>query len=192
MKKPKSEYRNAVRSRMLIRNAFLELMKTQDIFKIKAKDVIELANISKGTFYAHYTGTFAVYQEIENEYLDLMFKIFQDSTEPVTFEHLLPLFLSGLEEIEKDRDVFLLLFQTSYGDPFVSKIKHRFVEYMLASYAQTCGIKNEARARGFFVFVAGGALTLIVDWMRDPNPISSTACAKFINECIQQGVKCLD
>lgn len=189
MEHHRAPYRNALRSRMLIRDAFLRLMQENDITKIKAKDVIALANVSKGTFYAHYNSTFDVFEDIEEEYLTLMFKIFHEQPTPVTFDNLLPLFLDGLNEIEKQRDVFRILFRCSYSERFYKKIKERFLNYMLEHCANDKRFQDKDRIEGFFTFVVGGALTLVCDWLDKPDHVPSEMCAHFINNCITDGIK---
>lgn len=188
MENARAPYRNAIRSRELIRSAFLQLMQETDVTKIKAKDVIESASISKGTFYAHYNSVFDVYEDIEKEYLDLMFKVFKDPLTPITFENLMPLFLNALDEIEKQRDTFRILFCCNYREQFWGKVKERFLECMLENCAHDCRFQDKDRMLGFFTFAVGGALTLTCDWIDAKERVASDACAYFINDCITNGI----
>ncbi len=64
---PKAEYRSSLRSKRLIREAFLALMQEKDLEKITVTDVITRADINRGTFYAHYADIRPVIEQIENE-----------------------------------------------------------------------------------------------------------------------------
>ena len=78
-----------VKTRHIIREAFLELRSKNPLEKIKVKRLCELALINKSTFYKHYQDIFALSEEIENEtilsimnnfgYMDALF------TEPDSF-----------------------------------------------------------------------------------------------------------
>ena len=46
----RNEYRNAMRSKILIKNAYIELLKQKPATKITVTDIIHTANISRGTF----------------------------------------------------------------------------------------------------------------------------------------------
>ena len=46
----KNEYRNAARSKALIKTAFIELLKEKPASKITVTDIIQRANVSRGTF----------------------------------------------------------------------------------------------------------------------------------------------
>jgi AcrR family transcriptional regulator len=66
----KAEYKSAIRSRRLIRQAFIELMKEKELEKITVTDIVKRADINRGTFYAHYKYTRAVIEQIENEIIE--------------------------------------------------------------------------------------------------------------------------
>ena len=53
----KVEYRNSIRSKVLIRKAFSDLLKEKPYSEIKASDIIEKADIARATFYAHFSDT---------------------------------------------------------------------------------------------------------------------------------------
>ena len=63
-RKMKKEYRNKIRSKQLIRNAVIELLdKKGNLSSITVSDVVEKANINRGTFYNHYNNVMEVIEE---------------------------------------------------------------------------------------------------------------------------------
>lgn len=50
----KAEYRSAIRSRKLIKEALADLLQEKPLDKITVTDVVNRAQINRGTFYAHY------------------------------------------------------------------------------------------------------------------------------------------
>ena len=48
----KAEYRNALRSKALIKDSFVTLMQAKPLEKITVTDVVNKAQINRGTFYA--------------------------------------------------------------------------------------------------------------------------------------------
>ena len=63
----KKEYRSAVRSRRLIRQAFLELLQEKPFGKITITDIVTRADLNRSTFYAHYPDIHGVVEEIQDE-----------------------------------------------------------------------------------------------------------------------------
>lgn len=50
----KAEYRSAIRSRKLINKALADLLQEKPLEKITVTDIVNRAEINRGTFYAHY------------------------------------------------------------------------------------------------------------------------------------------
>ena len=65
----KKEYRSSIRSRKLIRKAFLELLQEKEFQKITVTDVVKRADLNRSTFYAHYPDIRGVVEELQNEVL---------------------------------------------------------------------------------------------------------------------------
>ena len=63
----RKEYRSAVRSRRLIRQAFLELLRQKPYEKITVTDIVTAADINRSTFYAHYPDVRGLLEEIMGE-----------------------------------------------------------------------------------------------------------------------------
>lgn len=62
------EYRNAIRSRKMIKEAFAEILnEKQNINKVTIKEIVERADISKSTFYAHFDNIDDLIEDFENE-----------------------------------------------------------------------------------------------------------------------------
>ena len=70
----RNEYRNAMRSKILIKNAYIELLKQKPATKITVTDIIHTANISRGTFYAHYKDTIDLWESFQRDFLNQLIK----------------------------------------------------------------------------------------------------------------------
>ena len=109
----KAEYKSAIRSRKLIRTAFVELMQEKDTDKITVTDIVKRADINRGTFYAHYSDTHAVLEQIENEFLQHILEILDDSNYETFIQNPYPVFQSHIiksfpiKESEKSNPSFL-------------------------------------------------------------------------------------
>ena len=66
----KAEYRNAVRSREMIVDALTNLMQFKPLNKITITDIVNLAQINRGTFYAHFDSVESVVFYISRSILE--------------------------------------------------------------------------------------------------------------------------
>ena len=57
-------------TQLVLKQALLKLLKEKPVNKITVKEVCELAQLNRATFYAHYRDCFALLESIENELID--------------------------------------------------------------------------------------------------------------------------
>ena len=65
----KRQYRSALRSKRLIRQALLELLEEKEYGKITVTDIVKRADLNRSTFCAHYPDVHGVVEEIQQEIL---------------------------------------------------------------------------------------------------------------------------
>ena len=64
------EYRSSIRSRRMLREAFLELLEEKEFGKITVTDIVNRADLNRSTFYAHYPDVQGVVEEIQDEIIN--------------------------------------------------------------------------------------------------------------------------
>ena len=74
----KAEYRSAIRSRRMIREAYTQLLKEKDLSRITVTDIVKQADLNRATFYAHYPDVRGVTEEIENEIIEKMLEVLKE------------------------------------------------------------------------------------------------------------------
>ena len=102
----KREYRSAARSRRLIRDAYAALMQEKPVDKISVSDIVRLADLNRGTFYAHYANPQAVLVEISDEIVSTMQNFLVDFNFSHFLQNPLPL-LSKVEELLTAKNALL-------------------------------------------------------------------------------------
>mgnify|MGYP003301214789 FL=1 len=68
------------RTKKLIRNGLAELSKTKSITKVTVKELTDLIEINRGTFYLHYKDIYELVEALENELYDEFNKIISSIT----------------------------------------------------------------------------------------------------------------
>lgn len=67
--KPEKLDKRVIRTRKLLSDAFLELMRTKEFQQITVQDITDRADINRATFYAHFTDKYALFDHaIQNLY----------------------------------------------------------------------------------------------------------------------------
>lgn len=127
----RKEYRNKIRSRQLIRQAFEELLKEKNYDKITATDVINRANVNRSTFYAHYPDVRGIVDEITGEIL-VAFQTalngieYKDGT--VNVDDVLDIMVKFLKENE---GLYRVLAQSDKFTVYIERLKDELIEKIL-------------------------------------------------------------
>ncbi len=118
------EYRSAIRSRNMIKKAFFELLSQKNATEITVVDVVNAADISRNTFYAHYDDIYAVLNEIENDFIEKLNIYVGESCDNSIDEYPLYLLQKIARFIEADAESSGIFIVDPDFDKFGEKIKN--------------------------------------------------------------------
>ncbi len=187
----KAEYRSAVRSRKLIRQAFVELTKLKDIDNITIKDIVTRADINRGTFYAHYSSVGAVSEQIENEIIAALFTFLDEFKDKDTrlIENPLPFVTNIARFIENDQEFYRLLINSQRATPFFNKFKALFIDKIMSDEKKMSTIKNKSQFLVCVNLYASGFAGLYQDWFNQKIKMSLNDLTVNFSEIIKNGFK---
>lgn len=180
----KAEYRSAIRSRKLIMQAFIKLMQEKELEKITVTDVITLADINRGTFYAHYQDIRAVIEQIENDIIMKMTEFLNEFRYRNFFQNPLPLLLKIARCLEEDLEFYRILINSKGAEEFLIKLKNTFVSYMENNSDAPEKIKKTSEFNVRINFFAGGVINLYQLWFRGELDLSLNDLSMEISKII--------
>lgn len=161
----KAEYRSAIRSRRLIREAYMALLKEKELSKITVTDIVKRADINRTTFYAHYPNVRGVTEQIGNEIIAKMLEILKGFEFSSFFRDPAPLLLKLSRYLEEDTDFYRTLIQAEGSEEFMEKLKRTFVEYMINSSDIPDDLRSSKMAQIRAHYFAGGIVNLYKQWL---------------------------
>lgn len=127
----KKMYRNAVRSRKMIREAFVELLHEKPFEKITATDIINRSGLNRSTFYAHYPDVKGIIDEITGE----IFSIFRQMLAEMDFSRFLndpePNLRQVVSFLEENQDLYRLLGQSDMSLIYLDQMKNVLIRQVL-------------------------------------------------------------
>lgn len=160
----KAEYKSAVRSRKMIREAYMELLKEKDINKITVTDIITKADLNRSTFYAHYPDVRSVTEEIENEIIEKMLEVLSHFRYTNFFDNPTPLLLEISRFLESNRDFYSILIKANGAEIFLQKLKDIFAKHMMSDSDVPESLKNTKMVSLRICYFAGGIVNMYQEW----------------------------
>ena len=116
--------RRARRSRKLLKESLLELMKQKTFADISVRDVTDAADMNRATFYLHYSGTLELLHSVEEDLLEeLQALVDAHMQETVAVGSVAPVFEPVLDFTIENREICTVLFASSEASGFFQSIQ---------------------------------------------------------------------
>lgn len=163
---PKKRNRNAIRSQRLIRQAFVNLIKTKPADRISITDIVNEANINRATFYAHYSCLKDLTDEIEQEVIDRLMALLSDFKLENFFSNPAPLLLQISIFIAEDPDYYKTLVTAPESGLFIEKLMSIFINYMEEDQSIALEVRKSKSFHIRALFFAGGLVSLYLQWFQ--------------------------
>ena len=169
------EDRRARRSRKLLKESLLELMKRKPFSDISVRDVADAADMNRGTFYLHYTGTMELLRSLEEDLLtELQALVDAHMQETVAVGSVAPVFEPVLDFAIENRETCTVLFASSEASGFFQSIQ-RLVHQNGAPLVRTWFHPADPRLTEYLLnFLAWGFIGLLSEWFEKDMALPKT------------------
>lgn len=159
------EDRRARRSRKLLKESLLELMKRKTFSDISVRDVTDAADMNRATFYLHYSGTAELLQSVEEDLLaELQSLVDAHMQETFAVGSVAPVFEPVLDFAVEHRETCTILFASSEASGFFQAIQ-RLVHENGAPLVRTWFRPADPRLTDYLLnFLAWGFIGLLAEW----------------------------
>lgn len=162
----KREYRSAIRSKKLIRQAFADLMENRSIDSIKVTEIVEKAGISRATFYAHFSDANAVINQLENEIIEKLNDLLSGLKYHKFVEDSISILYKIEGYIEEDLELFSKLIKSSSSDRFINELKQMALNKLFLQSEIPEEILKNKKFLISINFIAGGMVNLYTSWIK--------------------------
>lgn len=189
MKKETNEDRRILRTKRLLTDALVSLLKVKSIQNISVKELCDTADINRSTFYLHYKDIYDMMQQIENDILEQFEQLF-------THHRLKDMYSDPYDLLH---DIFLLtleyseLFQTLLspnGDiSFLMEIKYLFRNRYLEIFLSSTQEKDTTKLEYSYSFIVNGCLGLIERWVNSGQKETPEEMAALASNIITTGIR---
>lgn len=172
-------------TKMMIRQALLELMENKPINKITVTEICTVADINRGTFYTYYTDPYDLLTQIENA-------LYTDINRSLEKSKDVGMNLKVLEEIMEylsKNSAFIKVLISKNGDQdFVRRIVNIYHEKTVSEW---CLVNPEAtpeKLELLYIFISGGIVGIIQNWFVNDTKQSHKEVAEYIASLISRCV----
>lgn len=192
MKTTKNDHRTRV-TKAMIRKAFTTILRNKPIQSISIKELCELAQINRSTFYFHYTDIYDLLNQIEEE----MFEGIKTALEPiVASEEGNPNYLTvttGIFQCIKDNADLCIVTLGNYGDKaFAMKLIDYGRTLCVENYGKFYKNATPQKLEYYYTFVSAGCIGLLQKWFEDGLVMTPAEIASMAENLMMYGMGFLE
>lgn len=159
-----SEDRRTRRTRKLLKQGLLELMRERRFADISIRDITERMDMNRGTFYLHYRDTASLLQSIETDMLDEAQALIDAHLAETAGGTLRPVFEPILDFVLANRDTCRALFDNNASSGFVSRLQELIYRNGVNIVRARFHPESEDQLAYLLSFIAYGLIGLVKEW----------------------------
>lgn len=176
----KSTHKNAARSRHLIKQAFAELLNEKDMAKITVTDIVERANISRGTFYAHYLDVYDLYSAIQSNIVEAV----DETIDKLGIDSIIldptEVFTTSLKFLDKNKSYYKLFLTSSYGEQLIRRIMSLAEEKFYHEISSLFEGEEITEHTCHMYYTLGGIRNILIHWFTGNMGLDAEKCAEYL------------
>lgn len=173
-------------TRNMIRHSFLKLLSEKPMGKITVKEICEMADINRATFYAHYEDVYDLLDKIEEEfYMDVHNSASTMMKEDYT--GIMPIEI--LKMIRNNEELCRAMFG-KYGDKeFLRKLMYFVETDSLGDWKKLYPDMGEEKLEWLYSFIVNGCAGIIQKWAQSGFQTEPEEMARFMARMFSSCVK---
>lgn len=172
-------------TKMMIQVNFVELLKKKPLNKITVKEICELAEINRATFYRYYADAYDVLDKMEDAILQELQGVIQASAR----DDVTKMLVRMLEKIKDDGALYIALFSDNGDTRFPMKI----FKLCYAEFEETIRKKipqlTETQRVWTYSYIAQGSSGILNYWISDGMAETPEEVAGFIARLVSGTIK---
>ena len=171
------------RTKRRLEDAFMTLYKKSSIEKITVRQVVELAGVTRSTFYAYYDSVYGVLEAIEEELQSGLGPYFEEYSGGILEKAALKPYDSNIKWFEYCREhrEYLLILLGPNGDPSFEYRLRKRLKVDINRMMDEDGMLNDNLRKYVVEYVTGATLSLMYYWLENDDNLSAEEIAVVAN-----------
>ena len=178
--------RRVRKTRALLTQGLIRLMKEKDIKDISVKELSDLVDINRGTFYLHYSDVYDMVAKIEDNLFEQFSEILKkDLKETKEASSHYQIFLDLFTVLDNNREITRVLIGPHGDLTFVNRLKSMVKNQLETFFREEM---QEPASEYLFAFVVSGYVGVFETWLTSDAPLSEEYVAELCTKLITPGL----
>ncbi len=179
----KKNNRRTIITKRILKDSLLELMQQKSISRITIREICDLSDMSRSTFYLHYQDQYKLLEDIEKEVLEKTFENLRELNSELTAVESIAVFLSYVKE---NKTTFGVLLCQPENQAFQKAIMDRVQAYIQSIVPSR---NTSDKDLLLYSFIMHGSLSVLTGWINSRFRLPEGEVAKIIYHACDRVVK---
>lgn len=181
--------RNAIRSRNLLINAFVELVQDSPIGKITVTQIVSKAGLNRSTFYAHFKSPEDIVKYIDQDIVNNLSKFIENVDAASIMNNPAPLMDRVADFVMEKEEFYKMFAKIETANTFLIQLEEMVIEKIMESEQSNSNTEHSA---GFSIklrFLVGGYVSLYRDWFRGKITMTPHEFSNILSKALTNDVE---
>lgn len=165
MNKSGNENRSVRNTKRRLKEGLLRLLEEKSINQITVRELTDLVDINRGTFYFHYTDIYDMLHQIEDEFFEQFELVL--NREIIACSKEFPYIKDIFVFIKDNQHMAKILLGKNTDVDFVIKLKHLLLNRCMLYWKQSLNIPDDNELMLYSAFIVAGCVGVIKKWLDD-------------------------
>lgn len=188
----RAQDRRVRKTKNLLRHCLAELLRTKKINEITVKELTDMADLNRGTFYLHYRDVYDLLEQTEHELMQEFYQLLNKYDPGLLRQHSAPIFAEIFAFVLENRDIVSILMGENGDLQFQNKLRDIIKDKCLNDLMELYLTKDPETYTVFFYFMLSGCIGIVQYWLRTGCRETPEVLAKITEKIILDGIHTLE
>lgn len=164
---PRNEDRRIKRTKKAMTEALAKLLLEKPLNNISVREIAEIADINRGTFYLHYRDVYDMAEHLQNEIFEKFNEIVENHEPKNSSDYLFPLLAELFNLLSENAALARVLISKNGDAVFVDKLKQVIREKCFVNIREELNIKSDDEFDYFYNYIVSGCIGICGAWLNN-------------------------
>lgn len=180
------------KTRKQLKDCLISLLKTKRIQDITVRELTEMADLNRGTFYLHYKDVFDLLEQTETELLEKLNSVIQKHRAEELLDRPFNIFHEVYTLVYENASLVEILLGENGDLNFLNRMKQIMRDKCLHDWMEVFRAGNPAIFDAYFSFIVSGCVGLVQYWLKTGMKETPQQLARLTEQVIRKGIGVLD
>ena len=183
----KKEDRRVRRTKKLLMQGLIELIQQKPIKDISVRELAELVDVNRGTFYLYYKDIFDMLEQLENDMFEKFDQIILSHQDETVIDVMLPFLRDLFQFVCENKELCHVLLSENGDMAFFNKMNQVVREKCLNDWLKLHKKPDDTKFDYRYTFVMSGCMGLVRAWVERNCSEPTDEMAALADQMIRQG-----